>query len=79
MCELDKSLNCQSHETVFHSQRSRVETILDRARHHSKGTSDVLENAHRWGLKVWALQKFIVWIEQFKAKVGGSLRKGVEK
>ncbi len=55
--------------------RSRVETILERARQQAKGTSDVIENAYRWGLKIWSLNKILVWLESFKAQIGGSLKR----
>ncbi len=55
--------------------RSRVETILERARQQARGTSDVIENAYRWGLKIWSLNKILVWLESFKAQIGGSLKR----
>ncbi len=56
-------------------QRSRVETILERARQQAKGTSDVIENSHKWGLKVWSLPKILSWLENFKAQIGSIKRK----
>ncbi len=56
------------------TSRSRVETILERARQQAKGTSDVIENAHKWGLKIWSLHKILAWLENFKRNVG-ALRK----
>jgi len=50
--------------------KSRVETILERAKIQAKGTTDVIENAHKWGLKIWSLAKCLDWLEKFKIRIG---------
>ena len=54
---------------------SRVDTILARARQQAKGTSDVIENAHKWGLKIWSVHKVFAWVDNHKKEVGGFTHK----
>lgn len=52
-----------------------MDTILERARQQSKGTSDVIENAHKWGLKVWSLHKILAWLDDLKKSLGNNLKR----
>ena len=57
---------------MFHVffQRTRVDTILERARAQAKGTSDVIENAAKWNIKIWKLEKVVAYVKEAKAKIG---------
>ncbi|XP_071750263.1 protein DBF4 homolog A-like [Lepeophtheirus salmonis] len=49
--------------------RSRVDTLLERARAVRKSYScDVLDYALKWGLKIWNLDKVLIWIESVKCQ-----------
>lgn len=37
---------------------------MERARQQKQGSSNVLDNAVKWGQKVWLLKKFISWVEK---------------
>lgn len=54
--------------------KSRVDTILERARQQIQPTSakscDVIETSHLWGLQVWSLQKIQVWLDNYKRRYG---------
>ena len=51
-------------------QKTRVDTILERARAQAKGTSDVIENAAKWGIKVWKFEKVVAYVRDVKQKIG---------
>ena len=51
-------------------QKTRVDTILERARAQAKGTSDVIENAAKWNIKVWKFEKVVAYVRDVKAKIG---------
>ena len=61
-------------KTYFNSslfmQKTRVDTILERARAQAKGTSDVIENAAKWNIKVWKFEKVVAYVRDVKAKIG---------
>ena len=47
-----------------------MDTILERARAQAKGTSDVIENAAKWGIKVWKFEKVVAYVREVKQKIG---------
>ena len=42
---------------------------MERARAQAKGTSDVIENAAKWNIKIWKLEKVVAYVKEAKAKI----------
>ena len=43
---------------------------MERARAQAKGTSDVIENAAKWNIKVWKFEKVVAYVKDVKQKIG---------
>lgn len=50
-----------------------MEKILEKAKEKQPSKCDVIESAQRLGIGIWLLPKIIIWIENLKARLGGSL------
>jgi hypothetical protein len=58
---------------MFFFQKSRVETILEKAKQQNatqNQSCDVIENAQKLNITIWCLSKIIVWIDNYKRRYG---------